>query len=169
MHRMILSVILLLYALRGIATAAGGADVVGAACVPDPSTYFCGYVATNGGVTFGGLSFCTFYPYVNFYCSVPNASQMSAPTTLTISYTDDTGTADNEVYVTYYKMNKATGVLTAVANVITSSGCTTGSFRTCSASFTDTFAPATYRYFIAVTLERTSNAPTEIFYGASLR
>jgi len=149
--------------LVGTAYANGGVDVQGAACTPKGSGVY-DYAITNTGVTFFG----SVTGGVDFYCAIPNAPQMSPPTTFSIQYSDDTGTAGNEIVATYYKMNRSTGALWPIANIYTHSGCSTGNYKTCTATFVDTFDPATYRYFVAITLERTTTAPNEVFWGATV-
>jgi len=162
--RLIVLNTLILGALATHAEASGGADVQGATCSPAGSTYS-NYTITNTGVTFFG----TYVGTQDFYCDIPNAQEMSSPATFSIQYTDNTGTAGNEVVATYYKMNKTSGALTAIASITTHAGCASGTLKTCSVNFIDTLAPSTYRYFIAVTLERASSTPTEIFWGATVR
>jgi len=136
---------------------ASGADIQGATCVPDRSTMY-GAVTTNGGISGSG----------NFYCNIPNASQMTSPTTFSISF--DPGTGSERIIATYYKIGKTTGALTAVANIFTSSSCLKNLGGKCMASapFSDAFDPSSYRYFIAVTLQSAGNPSSLVLWGASL-
>jgi hypothetical protein len=162
MIKSIVPVALALFLLGTRAHAAGDVDVQGVACVPVSTTsYGTRWLTTNVGVTFNsGIS-----GWIDFYCGIPHASDMATPTTLEITYTDSSATAGNQVIVTYYKQHKTNGTLTNIATVF-SDNCAVG-FSTCSTTFTDTFDPSTYRYFLAASLN--SNGGSEIFWGATVR
>jgi hypothetical protein len=162
MKVIVFSIFASLFVLSGTALAAGDADVVGASCVPDANSR--NSWGNNGvGVQQGSGVTAT----INFYCGIPNASDMAAPTTLESHYSDDSS-GGGQVSVTYYKINKTTAAVTAIASVV-SNNCTIGLSKTCTTTFTDTFDPSTYRYFIAVTISKSSLVETEVFWGATVR
>jgi hypothetical protein len=141
-----------------------GWDTVGAGCTITTNS-----VAANtsgvggwGTVTHGSSATGSIY----LICPITTAPLLTvAPTVLELLSYDSTATANNYVSASLIKQNKSTGGTTTIAS-ISSDTCSPSLF--CSASFSDTFAPGSYRYFVVVQLNRTSTLNTEYFYAVGI-
>lgn len=166
MHRILIPVLALgiWLAIPSKAYANQGWDTVGAGCTitTNSVTANTSGVGGWGNVTFGSSATGSIY----LICPVTTAPLLDvAPTVLELLNYDSTSTANNYVTATLIKQDKSTANTTTVAT-ISSDTCAPNLY--CSVSFSETFAPGSYRYFIVVRLNRTSTVNTEYFYAVGI-
>jgi len=100
-------------------------------------------------------------------CAITHASFMTAPSNLLLSYVDNSTVANNYLYLSYARMDKATGAVSTVAVVDSACNDGTNSPTFCTAGFTDSFDPSTYYYYVTIEFNRTSSQNMTL-YGISI-
>jgi len=147
----------LLLALGSVAEA-GVYAVSPAACVADRGSIQSDlYFATGGTVTFNA----TATGDIILYCTAPPLS--FTPSSVSLTYQDESGTSSNHVTVQWIELDFATGSLTSVATVDSiTNGTTTGAgVKSWGTSFTHTYAPTTKAYYMRVDIKRSTTTPVE--------
>jgi len=147
---------------------AGEWDAVGGGCSITPATVAnanvsasLGELAIKSGVN--GTVFAT--------CPIQYPNGIT-PSNLYVLLKDDSSSSSDVVVVTYYKQDKSSGAVTQISSIFSgiTSGCasTGAGIRACSTTFSDTFNPNLYFYFVSIQLNRTVTTANEIVYGVTL-
>jgi hypothetical protein len=140
------------------AHASGDYAVVGAGCTVAPGS--AAYTFTGAGaVTFSG----TATGYITLYC--PMTFAIDQPTSVEVQGADNSSSGYVAVY--YYKTNAGTGGYSYISSVSTLDHADSGAYYR-DASISDTYDSYQYRYFLQITIYRSSSAATEVFLGASV-
>lgn len=167
MKTAMLSLVVLMTVLAAKSEAAVQWTINASSCVADPGSIQNNlYTVSGGSTSFAGAKTGT----ISLYC--PIAVDLGfTPAYIFMSYHDDTdsGTCTGNSYATLTKMNNSTGLLTNVNTPINSNaGPQTAGIHAVSTSFTDTYNPAAYSYYIRIDMLRNCTTTSEIVYNVGV-
>jgi hypothetical protein len=169
MKTVIISLAMLMTVLVAKSEASGQWTINASSCVADPGSIQNNlYFSTGGTDAFTSTKTGT----ISLYC--PIAVDLGfTPAYIFMSYHDDadiptTGCTGNS-FATLTKMNNTTGTLTNVNTPINSnSGPQTAGIHAVSTTFTDTYNPSAYSYYIRIDMVRNCTTINEIVYNVGV-
>lgn len=138
-------------------------DMTGASCIPgDPAVTNNRYLVTGGTVKHKSTN----TDLITLYCGIPTT--ITSPSHIELLYSSTANNATTLVKMQYIKMSKTTGAITSVATANSQSGVNNGTPQLQNVSFSDTYSPSSFIYYVRVDLQRSSSANVVIFYKATV-
>lgn len=153
-------------AMTATAAHADHFDTIGPACIPDEGSLDRFYI---DGATIRQAGTMT-TSEASFYCPIPHV--IDAPTQVVMMYSSSEKNLANPItYVkaTYWKMHKSSTTRSAIATASSLNGICDNSKRTVSASFSDTYDPTQYVYYVKITMRRRNSTQGVGFWFVSVR
>jgi hypothetical protein len=167
MIKLVLSIVIGLWAFAGTSYATSEWNVNGTSCVADAASIRNNlYIGTGGTVKFATGKTGD----IVLYCPV-SYNLGFTPSILGLTYYDDTSAAGNHVTVQFIKMAMDTGAITSIVTVDSKPGPVSknGKASLVAHEFTDKYDPTNYAYYLRIDIIRNSPTANETVYGVALQ